>query len=258
MKTERRSRSPVSLRISELICGFSDSPDGNSLLKIGKEAEESLRQSDDNILRMSEYQSEKLAEGLFRAGILTSRQNLYELEAEVSADFDGIRSAIENQGRLQFRALLVLYRICCLDSSELEQMGEVEGLRGLAYEARPRVIEATVDEDDSILFVGLEKLAGKEREVFERKSLVADSLARKGILTDSDVELLKGAESVDEFRGLPGYNQMLLYDLFEKIKKLKDKPLECFQAIQEVLYLGLAMGMRDWYEEERREIEFLF
>lgn len=256
MKTERRSRNPVSLRISELILEFSDLPDGNLLLEIGKEAEESLKQSGDQILRMSEDQSEKLIEGLFRAGILTSQQNLYELE-EVPADFDGIRSAIEHQGRLQFRALLVLYKVCCLDSSEPKQMGEMMGLRRVAYKARPRVIEAIIDEDGSILFVGLEKLAGKENDVFGRKGLVTDSLAQKGILTDSDVELLKGAESVDEFRGLPGYNQMLLYDLFEEIKKLKDKPLECFQAIQEVLYLGLAMGIRDWYEEEGREIEFL-
>lgn len=230
---------------SKLIEKLSNTSDRNvigvTLVKLGEQL---------NIdLRLSNKQQACLIEGLEESQLLTYNQSLNQLE-EIPTDIDGVLCDVERDGKLQFHTIALLWKLKSIPLEITNKMALLKAIMNRAHACGFNQTSFYVDDEKNER--GLNNLNKVESEVFMHRDTASLRLQESGVMSAEDREYIIETEDVESLRKLNGYDELILFNSFSSICK-EDGTLACFNELQNILYVGYTMGMRDAIKSYKRK-----
>lgn len=188
---------------------------------------------------LSNKQKGELAESLARSGLLNYRAE-FLASGTNSGEADAARWHIETDSSVQVAAIVGACELA--DSkSQAERIELLVTLLNAGHMLGSRKFLQGFRDSQTSCLANFEEV---ERQAYQDRGVIAARLVGLRTLGRDQHYLLEDAE-LEEFRTLqPGYDQALVFNLIPSLEGSVN-PLDIYRGLQNVLYLGYGMAIRD-------------
>jgi len=198
---------------------------------------------------LSNTQKSKLVRGLENIGYLTYQDEFVESGAE-PVDIDRGRWDIDKSGEAQIAALGATYELTSSEHSIEDIVTRLVSVMNAGHKAGT---EASEHIREPLFEQSYDDFVLQEERVFQRRQNIAERLIALGLVDKDQLDDVVDS-GIAEFRNVKGYDEMLIVELSGGIGP-KTSFYELFLFLQDILYLGHGMAMRDSAVVEQREQE---
>lgn len=187
---------------------------------------------------LSNTQKQRLAFVIQGRGILTyCRENVERLYDD-SVD-DGWWD-IENSGEAQSATLSITADLSCDDIDEAGFIQRLAALFNIGH-------GVGFERFENSYVINPQFSKGKyedvEESVYASRAQICRNLVQLGLVASTQIDLIEQA-SVEEFHKLPCFECFLVAQSFPQMR-LREDPTELFRKLQDVLYVGYGLAMRE-------------
>ncbi|HUD19495.1 MAG TPA: hypothetical protein VMR81_03570 [Patescibacteria group bacterium] len=199
--------------------------------------------------RFSRKQQEDLIEALQTKEILTYCNAFVASEADPNT-VDAVRWDMESDGFLQAKAISTLWGVT---HESTDTNASLNFLATLFNHAHKR---GFINMEKGAFFDGryassVNHLMQAENKLFAARQKTAESLLYAGVINEDNVATIVETADVESLQNCEEFDEMLLarnLQDFQDAHTVVDR----LKSLQEVLYLGFTMGVRDWQDASIR------
>lgn len=194
--------------------------------------------------RLSNKQKSLLVEALEDCGQLTYSKTFIQEERDPEEGDKG-RWDIEGDGQLQAETIALVYQFSDLESPLLlaDVVEKSTALMNKAHQLGTKRFQ----EWDKTQKPCLDCFQKTEWEIFRNRRSLVFALVSQGMISEDNGYYLTKVKEAGDLKNCYGYDQLLLLSVCQELM-MESNPLITFKKLQEVLYLGYGMAMRDGYE----------
>lgn len=203
---------------------------------------------------LSNKQRGLLLSGLNDSGLLHYHQDYFaeadrlENEGKKAPEVDSVQWFVEGNDRLQALAVESTYRLAGLTSKKERIVILIALLNHAHLETKKQFSNIR----DSNFDAGISIIDAAEEQLLTEREPLGRSLVEQGDTDCGSIEEILEMQ-LTEFRQSELYDRFLIEFLYGDFSE--DDPLKIFAALQKVMQLGFAMGIRDAREIKEREDE---